>query len=114
MRAVYPVVLAAPALLAGACGAGAANPAAPAVATVTLRNIAYSPASISVKVGDTVEWVWADGAVPHNIDGASDLGPFDSGSVKTSGTWSFRFTKAGTFTYHCDVHPVMVGTVTVS
>ena len=113
MRAAYSVVFAAPALLAGACGAGG-SPAAPAAATVTLKNIAYSPASVSVKVGDTVEWVWADGPVPHNIDGASDLGPFDSGSVKTSGTWSFRFTKAGTFTYHCDVHPVMVGTVNVS
>jgi plastocyanin len=100
--------------VAGGCGSGGPPAAAAPVVSVTLHNNTYTPAATSVKVGDTVEWVWADGVVPHNIDGASDLGPFDSGAPKTSGTWTFRFKQVGTFQYHCDVHPAMIGTVTVS
>ena len=78
-----------------------------------LRNNAYQPASVTVQTGQTVEWVWQDGAIPHNIDGASDLSDFDSGSLVTSGTWRHRFKKAGTYSYHCDLHPFMQGTVIV-
>lgn len=106
------LLAAAPLVVAG-CGSGGSS-ARPPVLSVTLHNDTYAPADILVKVGDTVEWVWADGSVPHNIDGASDLGPFDSGAPTTSGMWMFRFKQAGTFQYHCDVHPAMIGTVTVS
>jgi plastocyanin len=104
------VMVAAPVLVSGC---GASHPAAPPVATVTLQNTAYNPAALSVHVGDAVTWVWADGNVPHNIDGASDLSSFDSGAPTTTGSWTYRFNKAGTYTYHCDVHPGMIGTVTV-
>jgi plastocyanin len=99
-------------LLAVGCGGGGPGPAP--VATVTLRQTLYTPADLSLKVGDAVEWVWADGNVPHNIDGASDLSDFDSGTPTTTGTWRYRFGKAGTYSYHCDVHPQMMGTVVVS
>lgn len=107
------LLLAAASIAVAGCGSSGPPAGAPAV-SVTLQNNAYAPADISVKVGDTVQWVWADGNVPHNLDGASDLGPFDSGAPKTSGAWTFRFSNAGTFQYHCDVHPAMIGTVTVS
>lgn len=106
-------LLALAALASAGCGSSG-PPAGPPVASVTLQNTLYKPADISVKVGDTVQWIWADGNLPHNIDGASDLGPFDSGAPKTSGAWTFRFKRVGTFRYHCDVHPAMIGTVTVS
>jgi plastocyanin len=111
MRPALGVTLAAAVLVAG-CGGG--GPGAPPVATVTLQNVAYTPANVSVRVGDAIAWVWADGNVPHNIDGASDLSSFDSGGPTTTGTWTYRFRKAGTYTYHCDVHPSMIGTVVVS
>jgi plastocyanin len=94
-----------------ACGGG--SPSGPPAATVTIRNSAYQPATVTIRKGETVAWVWQDGAIPHNVDGASDLSSFDSGSLVTAGTWRYRFTKTGTFTYHCDLHPGMQGIVMV-
>ena len=111
MRPALCVTLAISILVAGC---GSSGPGAAPVATVTLQNTAYTPAGLSIRAGDAIEWVWADGNVPHNIDGASDLSSFDSGAPTTTGTWTYRFKKAGTYRYHCDVHPGMIGTVVVS
>ena len=74
----------------------------------------------TINVGDTVTWMWDDsfhsttsGACP-NGNCAPD-GMWDSG-VRTSlpSTFSFTFTTAGTFPYHCSVHlSFMQGTVIV-
>ena len=39
---------------------------------------------------------------------------FDSGNIEAGGTFEFTFTEAGTFPFHCDIHPSMTGTVTVT
>ena len=115
MRPALSVTLAISIAVVGVLAScGSNGPGAAPVATVTLQNTAYTPADISIHVGDAVSWVWADGNVPHNIDGASDLSSFDSGAPTTTGTWVYRFSKAGTYLYHCDVHPGMMGTVVVS
>jgi hypothetical protein len=41
-------------------------------------------------------------------------GAFDSGAVQPGQSYSFTFDKPGTYTYHCEIHPDMTGTVTVS
>ena len=82
--------------------------------TVTLQNIAYNPASITAHVGDTVTWNNAD-AFAHTV--TSDSGApasFDSGNLDASGTFTFTFSTAGTYAYHCKIHASMHGTVTVS
>ena len=48
----------------------------------------------------------------HNV--VDDKGRFTSGGVRASGQYRHTFPKAGTFSYHCDVHPTMRGTVTVT
>ena len=111
MRTGPPVALAVAVLLAG-CGTSA--PGGPPAVTVDIRANAFNPPDISIHRGDTVAWTWHDGVVPHNVDGASDLNDFSSGAAQVSGVWRHRFTKTGTFSYHCDVHPAMTGTVTVS
>jgi plastocyanin len=61
----------------------------------------FSPGAQTVKVGDTVTWTWASGI--HNV--VSDSGLFASGSaVAGPGSFSFTFTSAGTFGYHCTPH----------
>ena len=79
----------------------------------------FEPASITVGVGDTVNWVWPAGSPAHNIV------PDDGNSPQTSGAptgfpkfLSFRFMTSGVFHYHCAVHGGpggvgMSGTVTV-
>jgi plastocyanin len=43
----------------------------------------------------------------------SDTNLFDSGPISNGATFSYTFNEAGTFNYHCNVHPSMLGKVTV-
>jgi plastocyanin len=65
-------------------------------------------------VGDVVRWEFQDGAVVHNVDGKGSLPDFFSGNPQSSGAYQYTFRTAGTYHYHCDVHPTMTGTVIVS
>jgi plastocyanin len=91
----------------------AARDAEAANQSVSIVNFAYSPASVSVSVGDTVTWTNNDAGIPHTV--SSDTpGVFDSGNMNTGATFAKTFTAAGTFTYHCNIHPSMTGTVVVA
>jgi plastocyanin len=68
------------------------------------------PDQLSVAVGATVTWTNTD-AVAHTS--TSDAAGWDSGIVAPGGHFSSSFQTAGTFTYHCAIHPGMVGTVVV-
>jgi plastocyanin len=77
---------------------------------VTLAHIRYHPGTLSIKRGDTVTWLWRDKGERHNVTGSG----FKSKTMG-SGSFSIRFTKAGTFNYHCTIHVKfgMVGKVIV-
>jgi plastocyanin len=92
------------ALLAGGIGSAQAE-----TSTVTVDKMAFSPADISAKVGDTIEWVNKD-AFAHT---ATVKGGWEVMlPVKKSG--SVVVDKAGTIAYICRFHPNMKGTITVS
>jgi plastocyanin len=78
---------------------------------VSMISFGYEPPAITVKVGDTVQWVNPTG-IQHT---ATATGVFDSGSVGQGGTFTFTFTTAGTFDYFCAIHGAALqsGTVTV-
>jgi plastocyanin len=78
--------------------------------SVTLSNFAFSPATLTVKVGTTVTWTNKDTAT-HTV--VSDTGVFGSGNLATNASFSYTFSTAGTFTYHCSIHPNMKATVIV-
>lgn len=86
-------------------------PSAPATVTVRVANRAYATPSLSIATGDTVVWTNAD-KDDHTV--TDRAGAFDSGVFAPGGSWRRTFTSAGTFTYFCDLHPSMVGSVTVS
>jgi plastocyanin len=79
-------------------------------ATVTITDFKFGPATITVHVGDTVTWTNSS-PMPHSA--TADNNSFDTGIVKPGASASHTFTQAGTFTYHCNVHPFMHGTVIV-
>ena len=90
-----------------------ATPGASAVAasgSVTIQDFAFGPASLSVAVGTTVTWT-NHGPSGHTV--TADDGSFDSGTVQPGSTFSQTFATAGTFSYHCNIHPDMMATVTV-
>ena len=81
---------------------------APAVAHVAMKNMKFSPATIEIKRGDTVEWKNED-ITPHTVTSAT----FDSGSIASDATWRHTFKEAGNFPYTCTFHPVMKGTIII-
>ena len=92
----------------GDTGGGTAD-TAPAGNTVTVggTGFVFSPATLKVKVGDTVTWQWAAGG--HSVTSGDSAActadaVFDS-KVQASGfTFTQKFTKAGTVNYFCAPH----------
>jgi plastocyanin len=78
--------------------------------SVSIINFAFSPAMLSVSVGAKVTWT-NNGSVPHTV--TADQGAFDSNALSPGNSFSFTFTKAGTYTYHCKIHPSMTATIIV-
>jgi plastocyanin len=65
----------------------------------------FEPASITVSVGDTVNWVWQVGSVAHNIVPDDGSAPATSGAPTAYPKFlSFRFMIPGEYRYHCTVH----------
>jgi len=94
--------------------AGAA-PRAAETKNVSIKDFAFDPKTITVNVGDTITWK-NDGQAEHTAQ--ADDGSFDSGDLAAGKSFSFTFTKAGTFAYYCKYHGAkggsgMSGTVTV-
>ena len=77
---------------------------------VVIENFAFSPATLTVKVGDSVTWTNQD-SVGHTI--TADDNSFDTGIIEQGKSKSNTFSKAGTYTYHCGVHPSMTGKIVV-
>jgi|SRR5437899_2913985 len=121
-------VLSAILMFATACGGGYSSPStAPSpmlsptpggpsssvaipVGAKSLGNRAYTPDDLNVAVGTTVTWTNTD-SISHTS--TSDATGWNSGTVAPGGQFSFAFQTAGTFPYHCAIHPGMVGTVGV-
>jgi plastocyanin len=83
----------------------------PAAATVSIKNMAFNPGSLSVTAGATVTWTNSDTTI-HTV--TADDGSFNSGNIAIGATYSRAFSSAGTFSYHCTVHPEMTGKVVVT
>lgn len=88
----------------------ASNTMTTAAGRVSIADFAFSPASITVHVGDSVTWTNSD-SVPHTT--TSDTEIWNSGALQPGASFSHTFTSAGSFAYHCMIHPFMTGTVIV-
>lgn len=72
----------------------------------------FSPAKLTIKVGTTV--IWKDvSSAPHTVT-SDDGTTFDSGTVSVGSSFRFTFKTAGSFSYHCNIHPYMKATVVVA
>lgn len=78
--------------------------------TISIQNFAFQPATLSVPVGTTVTWTNND-TVAHTS--TSDSGVWNSGTLAPGQSYSYTFTQAGSFPYHCMIHPFMHGTIVV-
>ena len=124
-RLAGPLLLvAAVAIIAAACnGTGPAAYGAPAstaatatttAATATnaaaIKGFAFQPDVLKVEVGAKVTWT-NDDTVAHTV--TADTNSFASGNLQPGGSFSFTFTRLGTYAYHCSIHPSMHGSIVV-
>lgn len=80
-------------------------------AAVTIQNFAFNPSQITVNKGDTVIWTNED-SFTHTV--VSDSGSeINSPALSSGQAYSHTFNTAGTFDYHCSLHPSMKGKVIV-
>ncbi len=91
-------------------GAPAITPAPPSTASIRLAGGQFSPTTVTVGVGATVTWSNDDGS-KHTV--TADNASFDSGTLNAGATFVHTFAQAGTYTYGCDFHGGMRGTVIV-
>jgi plastocyanin len=132
MKVAHLVGVAALATMAACSGSGATgttNKPPPGAAVVTIQDFSFTPANLTIKVGQTVFW-GNNGPSAHTS--VSDTGLWDSGNLAApsggnpgyaidraaGGSFQFTFTTAGTYHYHCKIHPpsvypAFVGTITV-
>lgn len=97
-------------------GGGTETPPAAAVddsaaMTVEIVDFAFGPNTLEIPAGTTVIWSHMDTA-PHTA--TADDGSFDSGRMENGGTFSQTFDTPGTYTYFCELHPRMMGTIVVT
>jgi plastocyanin len=78
---------------------------------VAVANFAFAPAALSVQTGDTVTWTNMDD-VSHTV--TADNAAFDSGAFGHGMTFQLTADAPGTYTYFCQIHPFMKGTLTVT
>jgi plastocyanin len=122
-RLVGPLLLvAAVAIIAASCngtgpsayGASASTAATTTAATATnaatIKGFAFQPDVLKVEVGAKVTWT-NDDTVAHTV--TADTNSFASGNLQPGGSFSFTFTRPGTYAYHCSIHPSMHGSVVV-
>jgi plastocyanin len=100
---------------------------APSGPVINLSSLMFDPASTTVQVGTTVTWR-NDEPITHTItsgrfievDETTGLrssqdpdGTFEATLPGKGKTYSFTFTKPGTYTYYCDIHQGMNATIKV-
>jgi len=113
-RGFFLSAIAAGALIAGVIKFAAADGQAAAPAPVaspyviSIKDFAFSPATIKIPVGATVRWK-NDDSVAHTVTSKG----FDSGNLDSGRSFTFTFTKSGSYAYVCTYHQSMTGTVVV-
>jgi len=92
------------------------SPTAAATTDVAIRGFVFQPATVQVRVGDTVRWTNDDQASHTVTSGLADEpdGRFDTGRLESRVTSEITFATPGTFPYFCNLHPRMTGTIEVS
>lgn len=111
------VVAAALSVLTGIAGMAVSPPRAAAAGAearrvqIQMKNFAFDPAAITVRVGQTLVWTNAD-VVPHTA--TADQKAWDSGQMAPGRRFTVTATKPGTYEYTCSNHPFMHAKVIVT
>ena len=90
--------------------AGGPESKAPEAVEVKIDNFAFTPGTLTIAAGTEVTWTNHDD-IAHNV--INDDKIFQSKTLNPDEKFSFTFTKPGTYSYLCSIHPKMTGTIVV-
>ncbi len=79
---------------------------------VGIEKYTYTPAEVTIRVGDTVKWVNREKRTSHSILFPQEGGR-ESERLFPDESWQREFTRAGRYPYTCGPHPEMKGVVIV-
>ncbi len=80
---------------------------------VVMKDLRYSPETITIRKGMTVRWIYCEAPNADALTVTSDAGLWDSGLVDDGAVYMRTFATVGEFPYHCIPHPEMQAVVTV-
>lgn len=80
---------------------------------VSIVNYTFTPPEVSIRVGDTVQWINREKRTSHSVV-FSQEGGRESERLFPEESWQRQFTQPGQYPYHCGPHPEMKGLVVVS
>lgn len=106
-------ILLCPLVILAAFAAHSLQPVHAQAAAITIQNFSFQPGTVTIPVGTTVTWTNMDTPSHTTTSDPGQAVSWDSGVLATNQSFSFTFTQAGTFTYHCSIHPNMHGTIVV-
>jgi plastocyanin len=89
---------------------GCTQPPASSGNSVTIQNYAFSPGTLTIKVGGNVTWTNKDNV---NHQPKSDTGLFESSPLAYGQSYTYQFTSPGTYNYSCAIHSTMHGKIIV-
>jgi plastocyanin len=81
--------------------------------TITIKNFAFDPQTLTIKSGTVVTWMNQDGPSHTVVSDSGSPVAFSSDPLSNGTSYKFTFTQPGTYTYHCSIHPSMKGTIIV-
>ena len=90
---------------------GTGTKGSPGTNEVWIQGMAFSPSSITIVEGTTITWTNKD-LVLHTVTSNDSL--FYSTTIGSGKTYSNTFSTAGTYLYHCSIHPLMTSKVIVT
>jgi plastocyanin len=85
-------------------------PRAPKAVEISIKGMKFTPASVTIKAGQSVTWTNNDQR-DHTV--AANDGSFNSGNLGPGATFTYKFAKGGTYKYACSLHPRMKGEIVV-
>jgi plastocyanin len=94
-----------------AAAGGCAVSTEAAAVSVGIENFAFVPPEVSAAIGETIGWTNSDSA-GHTA--TLDDGACETGTIALDATVGLVFDAAGTYPYHCAIHPTMTGTITIT
>ena len=78
---------------------------------VNMRDNHFAPRSITIDRGTSVQWV---NRGDNDHTSTANGGAWSSGTLNPGESFTRRFRRTGTFAYHCNIHPLMTATITVT